>query len=151
MKIEKILEEFVGECKKKFKENLVSIVLFGSYARGEFKEESDVDLLVILNELPDSWKERTKLFEGLVDEIWKKYKKYIEIIPLTKEETLENLKDKTPLFLTFLLGMKVLYDSEFFTPEFRKFASEVSKDEFIYVDKEDREWRLKELAIKYLQ
>ena len=31
-------------------DRLVKIILFGSYARGDFNEESDVDYLVLLNE-----------------------------------------------------------------------------------------------------
>lgn len=32
-----------------------SIVLFGSYARGNAREESDIDVAVVLDELKDDW------------------------------------------------------------------------------------------------
>jgi hypothetical protein len=39
-------------------ENLFGVVLYGSYARGEAGEWSDVDLLVIARGLPEQWYER---------------------------------------------------------------------------------------------
>jgi len=36
-----------------FGQDLVSLVLFGSYARGDYTAESDVDLLVVLEDFED--------------------------------------------------------------------------------------------------
>ena len=47
MRHEKAIEEFVRKLKEKFGNRVESIVIFGSYARGENKEESDVDVLII--------------------------------------------------------------------------------------------------------
>ncbi|MEM1520379.1 MAG: nucleotidyltransferase domain-containing protein [Candidatus Korarchaeum sp.] len=44
----------------KFGEHLVSIVVFGSFARGEAREGSDLDLLIVVEELPDD-ADRVKL------------------------------------------------------------------------------------------
>lgn len=46
---ERLLEEY--------QENLVAVILFGSAARGEFDEESDIDVLVVLRDYKDFWKE----------------------------------------------------------------------------------------------
>lgn len=40
---------------------LVSVVLFGSVARGEAREESDIDVLVIADGFPRSLRERRQL------------------------------------------------------------------------------------------
>ncbi|MEL6718658.1 MAG: nucleotidyltransferase domain-containing protein [Bacteroidota bacterium] len=51
------MEEQIQQLANKFKENisevygkeLSKVILFGSYARGDFREESDIDFLVVLN------------------------------------------------------------------------------------------------------
>ncbi len=40
---------------------LVAVVVFGSYARGDFNTWSDIDVLVISDELPDDARERSDL------------------------------------------------------------------------------------------
>jgi predicted nucleotidyltransferase len=51
-------EDFRDRVVKCFKDylgdNLLSIVLFGSHARGDAREESDYDLFIICKHLPDS-------------------------------------------------------------------------------------------------
>jgi len=47
MKHKEAVEEFVRKLKEKFESRIESIVVFGSYARGEWKEESDIDVLII--------------------------------------------------------------------------------------------------------
>jgi predicted nucleotidyltransferase len=46
--ISKIVEEFVEKLVDICKEELELVVLFGSYARGDFNKRSDVDFLVVL-------------------------------------------------------------------------------------------------------
>ncbi|NJF25807.1 nucleotidyltransferase domain-containing protein [Thermococcus sp. Bubb.Bath] len=50
------LEEILKEVKAKLQEilgdNLVEVILFGSYARGEAEEWSDVDVLVVVKQWP---------------------------------------------------------------------------------------------------
>ena len=48
-------------------DRLVRAVLFGSYARGEATEDSDVDVLVVLSGAVDSWEEYRRLSEITVD------------------------------------------------------------------------------------
>ena len=47
MKHKEAVEEFVRKLREKFGSRIESIVVFGSYARGEWKEESDIDVLII--------------------------------------------------------------------------------------------------------
>jgi len=48
-KLNTLLSEFVAECRTIFSEKLYDVRLFGSYARGDHNEESDIDVMVILN------------------------------------------------------------------------------------------------------
>jgi len=43
------------------------IILYGSYARGEEKNESDIDLLILLNNDKITWKDENKITYPLYD------------------------------------------------------------------------------------
>ena len=47
------LEKVVEYLKKKLSDDLIGLVLFGSAARGEMRESSDVDILLIAKNLPE--------------------------------------------------------------------------------------------------
>lgn len=47
------LEEFIKAVSEMFKERLHSIILYGSYARGDALPDSDVDILVTLDSSED--------------------------------------------------------------------------------------------------
>jgi len=49
-KIEEIINQINCELKRKFKEKLDKIILFGSYARGDYDNESDLDVLVLVED-----------------------------------------------------------------------------------------------------
>ena len=49
-KYQEAVEEFVRRVKGKYEDKIDSIILFGSVARGEAKEDSDVDILVVVKE-----------------------------------------------------------------------------------------------------
>jgi len=52
-----VVKRVITILKMELKENLISIVLFGSYARGNEKKYSDIDLLVITKEINKKQKE----------------------------------------------------------------------------------------------
>ncbi|GCC10141.1 nucleotidyltransferase domain protein [archaeon] len=64
-KIEKTLKEFVNMVMEKYEDRVEKIILFGSYARGEGKEESDIDVLVITT--TDRFEMQKNLSEIAVD------------------------------------------------------------------------------------
>jgi len=48
MKIREILKEFREEIEKLYGKRLKSIILYGSWARGNATDDSDIDVLIIL-------------------------------------------------------------------------------------------------------
>lgn len=44
---QEVIDEFVRKLKEKFGGRIESVIVFGSYARRESKEESDIDVLII--------------------------------------------------------------------------------------------------------
>lgn len=45
--LDNILDHIAEETKKLFGEKLDSVILYGSYARGDFNDESDIDIMII--------------------------------------------------------------------------------------------------------
>ncbi|SPF40322.1 Nucleotidyltransferase [Syntrophobacter sp. SbD1] len=66
-KVDKILAEAKTLLSAEYAHRLKGIVLFGSYARGDFTEESDIDLLVLLSQLGDPLTESKPIFPAICD------------------------------------------------------------------------------------
>jgi predicted nucleotidyltransferase len=61
-----ILHEFKEDVKNILGDNFVEMILFGSYARGDYREDSDVDVLIVV-------KEKNKSVEKIVSDIAYRY------------------------------------------------------------------------------
>lgn len=48
--IKETLQEFIFRLKKTERENLLQVILFGSMARGDFDDESDTDVFILLKD-----------------------------------------------------------------------------------------------------
>ena len=44
--VEKVINEFTSMVSNMLKENLKKIILYGSYARGDYRKNSDLDILL---------------------------------------------------------------------------------------------------------
>jgi predicted nucleotidyltransferase len=66
--VEETLRVFVDEVRRRFGDRVVDVRLFGSYARGEAHEESDVDVLVLLAQATRD--EELSITELAADLIW---------------------------------------------------------------------------------
>ncbi|HDH06940.1 MAG TPA: nucleotidyltransferase domain-containing protein, partial [Thermoproteales archaeon] len=64
-----LLQKLLNSLKKVFKNNLISVAVFGSVARGDNKPESDLDLLLIAENLPKNRVSRVNIFEKAEDEV----------------------------------------------------------------------------------
>jgi predicted nucleotidyltransferase len=58
-----IVKEFKELLESVHKDNLKAVILYGSMARGDFDDESDIDVLVVLNDISDYKKEFEKTFQ----------------------------------------------------------------------------------------
>ena len=93
--------EFVEKVLDKYSDRIDSIILFGSVARGEAKEESDIDILVIWKgDEAEGWRAMTGLaFDVLLDE-----EEYISV----KVLGLEDLKAENPFIKNVMReGIKI--------------------------------------------
>ena len=117
----KLLLEFLGLLKEEFRKRLVSVVLYGSIARGEGKKRSDIDLLLILEDPELNYHRRLDHILDLAERLKtsKAYMKQIEkvgnepyfsFLILSRKEAQENRY----LFLDMIDDAQILYDQKGF-------------------------------------
>jgi len=109
-KPEEIFEEFTSDYKNIFKEDLLSIILYGSAARGDYVPgKSDINFLIILSE--DGIKNLDK-----AQELSKKWWKFKVSVPLFLTESYINTSlDTFPLeFFNMKLNYKVVWGKDVF-------------------------------------
>ncbi len=94
MRHREVAEAFARDVRRLLGDNVVDVILFGSVARGEAKEESDVDILVIVKE--NAWESQKKLADLVVDYLLK-YGIYVSPKVMSIEE-FELIKDMNSAF-----------------------------------------------------
>jgi predicted nucleotidyltransferase len=109
MLIENIAKKLISQLKDKFQDDLRSIILFGSYAKGAAQPYSDIDILIILNRKFANWTERRDLEIELRKRL---YRTIGQVSP--KTATIEELKialdNLNPLLLNIIDSGTILYD-----------------------------------------
>lgn len=130
-----ILNKIVQDLKLRFQENLVSIILFGSHARAQSKKYSDIDLLVILNEINLSSTAKSELEFELSWAWQEKFNIKIDLLLLSRQDALDNFSVPSPLFSTLALGVKIYYDKdEFFARHYNSFLQQLKNQKYYYTD-----------------
>lgn len=125
---EKALLVVLEKIRSFYGDRLVSVVVFGSVGRGTPNPESDIDILVVVRNLPSGVRKRQLEFMDLEKEIepflkgLNKEGLHLELSPILK--TPEEVKKGSLLFLDFLEDARILYDENDF---FRLFLVELKK------------------------
>lgn len=106
--------------KKKFERYIMSVILFGSLARGQATEESDVDLAVIVDDTDlknmtrqEARKRLMAMINNTAREIYPKFSA-IQVYLLT--DAWDWIKDASPVIFTLLRDGVPLYDTGLFAP-----------------------------------
>ncbi|MEM0053962.1 MAG: nucleotidyltransferase domain-containing protein [Nitrososphaeria archaeon] len=113
------LEEKIKDAiLKVFGDQLISLVLFGSYARGEPRPESDIDLLIVLRTLPVERIELHKLIDKVEENLKELYSGLMAIgykpvlSPIVLDvDTASRIR---PLYLDIVFDAKILFDKSDF-------------------------------------
>ena len=116
-----LLEKLTKLLQEEFQDKLISVVLYGSVARGDNRKDSDIDLLLVIKDLPKTITERVILFDKverklddyimrLMDDGY-----YITLTPVLK--TPEEAMRFSPIYMDMTEDAIILYDENGF---FRK-------------------------------
>jgi uncharacterized protein len=104
------LNRYVALLGQRFGSDLMSVVLFGSRARGEARPESDIDLLVVIRGLPGRRFERYQGWRDLARSVSPEFGRDAAPILLTPEQA----GQVKPYYLGMLSGHEILFDREGF-------------------------------------
>ena len=82
--INKVISEFITTINNKFGDRIKKIILYGSYARGDFNTTSDIDIMILTNFTDDELVQyRSEIVELAYDIEWDN-KFDIHLSPLVK-------------------------------------------------------------------
>jgi len=85
MEIKEILKEFRKEIEILYGKRLKDTILYGSWARGEATEGSDIDVLIVLEGKVAPGKEIDRIID-VITEINLKYGVLISVYPVSEED-----------------------------------------------------------------
>ncbi|MEM2954753.1 MAG: nucleotidyltransferase domain-containing protein [Candidatus Nanoarchaeia archaeon] len=115
----KIAYEFAAKVYKKFGPVVLSIVLFGSAAKGVAKPESDIDIIIVVDNVSMVWDEeviawyREELFKIVRED---PHKDKLHINTITLSAFWDNIKAGDPAIINMLRYGVALLDLGFFEP-----------------------------------
>jgi hypothetical protein len=104
------LDRFVRLLRERLRGDLVSVVLFGSRARGAARRDSDIDLLIVARNWPPSRLARHGVVLALAREISDDFADAVMAV-LQRPEEAVNVK---PYYLGMLSGHETLWDVDGF-------------------------------------
>ncbi len=84
-KMRSLIELYVDEIKKIYGTHVCQIILYGSYARGDFKEDSDVDIMILLDISENDLKAYSKKLSYMTYDFNMDYD--VDIKPIAKSES----------------------------------------------------------------
>lgn len=108
--INELLEEYVSEMKKVYGTVLHRIILYGSYARGDFRPDSDIDIIILLNlDDMDVLEYNDQLFDATYDF---NEANQVEIMPYAKSKAhFRKWVENYPFYANINREGVVLYDA----------------------------------------
>ena len=92
-----VLDQVCEYTKQILGEKLTAIKLYGSYARGDYDEESDIDIIIIADISPD---ERSRIRDTIFDFTYELNLQYDALLSVTIQdaENYRRYKDSYPFF-----------------------------------------------------
>lgn len=114
----RLIDKVTRETRIHYGDRLISVVLYGSVARGTMRPDSDIDLLIVANPPPHGRMARMREFEGIDEAMASDLKEaarmgvHTYLSPIIK--TPEEVGYGSPLFLDMTLEARILFDRDAF-------------------------------------
>ncbi|MDP5121900.1 MAG: nucleotidyltransferase domain-containing protein [Spirosomaceae bacterium] len=89
MVVDNIAKEFKNALEDLYGDELADLILFGSYARGDFRKDSDIDFAVVLNNPATTSTSEISKISTIGTDLSMKYNCFISYIGIPKHK-LEN-------------------------------------------------------------
>lgn len=97
LNIQESINKFVVECSKILGNRLKKIILYGSYARGDYNDSSDIDILVLTDYNPSEFYSALKKISNMTYDIELDYN--VILIPLINNiKTFNKEMDTIPFY-----------------------------------------------------
>ncbi|MCD7815310.1 MAG: nucleotidyltransferase domain-containing protein [Bacteroides sp.] len=95
--VRQIIQIYAKEAMKIFRDKLKAVILYGSYARGDFDSESDIDIMVLLDLPEEQMAEARKKMRHIADNLDLKYDCVISSV-FQSYDSFENYKSVSPFY-----------------------------------------------------
>lgn len=95
--LDELLKDIGGKLKEIFGEKLESVILYGSYARGDFDEESDIDLMALIDMERDEIRKYSDEVYDYADDLDLRYGVLLSI-KLQDKSAFERYRDALPYY-----------------------------------------------------
>lgn len=81
-RLEEILKKYVDDVHGIYGENLKTVILYGSYARGDFRSDSDIDIMILVNLSEEEIRVKGRTLSDLTFDY--NFDHNLEIMPIVK-------------------------------------------------------------------
>ena len=86
LKIEQIIQKFIIEINKILGKRVKKIILYGSYARGDYNKNSDIDIMILTDLSDDEWYKYFQKISDIAYDIEEDNDFEISLSPILKNE-----------------------------------------------------------------
>ena len=97
--IDRAITRFAEEVKTAYGSKLFQVILYGSCARGDYNDESDIDIMVLLDVPTESIKDERSKARAVANRLDREFNYDVMLMPsIQSKEHFEKYSDALPLF-----------------------------------------------------